>query len=315
MNVSWRRRVPIWALLSISSALAAAPPTGDLHLSYPFAPTGEPMPYRLYVPSGYDGKTPMPLVVVLHGSGMTEDTLFDQSGGQALKQLAEQRGYIVLAPRGYSAFGGYGDIYPVVVTHQTAKDGIAMAARRMAAAAAPKDPETSPPPPPGPRPPLANVAVPAEDGVDQPKGELSDTRSNELSEQDVLAVLDQVRQTYNIDPSRTYLMGNSMGGAGAAYLAVKYPQRWAAVSPSGGPVAAWSYPFERLRANTLPVLFVHGEYDEHANPHWSEVLASSGQAVGADTQVLVVKGAHHGDAWIKALPQIFDFFDQHRRQR
>jgi poly(3-hydroxybutyrate) depolymerase len=294
-------------------AWAAEAPKGDLHLSYLFTPTGQQMPYRLYVPSAYDGKTPMPLVVVLHGSGMLEDAIFDRDSGAVLKQLAEQRGYIILVPRGYGAFGGFGDIYPVVVTRETAKEGVAMTARRLAAAASGAQGSSPPRPPPGPRAPLADVAVPADDYVEQPKGELSDTLSNELSEQDVMAALDQVRQAYRIDASRIYLMGNSMGGGGAAYLAVKYPQVWAAVSPSGGPIAAWSYPFERLRAYKLPVLFVHGEFDEHASAHWAQVLASAGQAEGADTQALVVKGGHHGDAWVKALPQTFDFFSQHHR--
>jgi poly(3-hydroxybutyrate) depolymerase len=308
-----------WVGLAFSASFICAPvmaaeaPTGDLHLSYLFAPLGEQMPYRVYVPPEYNGKTAMPLVVILHGAGETEDGIFDRRGGAELKQLADKHGFILLAPRGYSANGGFGDIYPVVVTRQTALDGVEMG-KRAAAATASRAKDQPPPRPPGPRQPLPDVAVPAEDHVDQPKGELSDTRSNVLSEQDVIASIEQVRNAYKIDASRIYLMGNSMGGVGAAYLAVKYPQMWAAVSPSGGPVAAWSYPFERLRDNKLPLLFVHGEFDEHANPHWSAVLAADGKAEGADTELLIVKGGHHGDAWIMALPQIFDFFDHHTRQ-
>jgi poly(3-hydroxybutyrate) depolymerase len=306
-------------LLSGGPTMAAAAPTGDLRLSYHFAPTDETMGYRLYVPATYDGKTAMPLVVVLHGSGSTEDEVFDERSGPQLERLADQRGYIILAPRGYSAAGGFGDIYPVVVTRETAEAGERLAAKRLAAVA---DAEAAglpiPPIPPraGPRrpqPPLPDVAVPADDFVDQAKGALSDWKSNGLSEQEVMAALDQVRQTYRIDPARIYLMGNSMGGVGAAYLAVRYPDVWAAVAPAGGPVAAWSYPFGRLRAAKLPMLFVHGQYDEHANPHWAEVLASAGRAEGVDARALVVKGGHHGDAWIMALPEIFDFFDAHRR--
>jgi dienelactone hydrolase len=290
---------------------AAVPPTGDLHLSYHFAPTNETMGYRLYVPPSYDGSKSMPLVVVLHGSGTTEDRVLDGPGGAEIMRLAREHGDIVLVPRGYSAFGGFGDIYPVVVTRETAKEGEEMAAKRMAATkaggpAAPMGPR-------GPRPKLADVAVPADDFVEQAKGALSDWRTNQLSEQETYAALDQVRAAYKIDPSRIYLVGNSMGGVGAAYLAVKTPELWAAVAPGGGPVAAWTYPFGRLRAAKLPMLFVHGEYDEHANPHWSDVLASAARAEGVDARLLVVKGGHHGDAWIMALPEIFDFFDAHPR--
>ena len=44
-----------------------------------------------------------------------------------------------------------------------------------------------------------------------------------------------------------------MGGVGTLYLAVRYPEVWAAVAPAGGPIAAWSYPFERLRDFHVPV--------------------------------------------------------------
>jgi predicted peptidase len=65
------------------------------------------MPYRLYVPSKYDGKTAYPLIVALHGLGATEDSLFD-GYGQELAKLAERHGYIVAAPLGYRIDGAYG---------------------------------------------------------------------------------------------------------------------------------------------------------------------------------------------------------------
>ncbi len=54
---------------------------------------------------------------------------------------------------------------------------------------------------------------------------------NELSEKDVMNVLDIVRKDYNIDENRIYLMGHSMGGAGTLHLGVKYGSIWAALAP------------------------------------------------------------------------------------
>ncbi len=51
----------------------------------------------------------------------------------------------------------------------------------------------------------------------------------ELSEKDVMNVLALVRKEFKVDDRRIYLMGHSMGGAGALHLAVKYPDIWAAV--------------------------------------------------------------------------------------
>jgi len=44
----------------------------------------------------------------------------------------------------------------------------------------------------------------------------------ELSEKDVLHVFDLMWKEFNIDDHRTYLLGQSMGGAGALYLGTKY---------------------------------------------------------------------------------------------
>lgn len=53
----------------------------------------------------------------------------------------------------------------------------------------------------------------------------------ELSELDVMNVLDIVRKEFNVDPSRIYLFGHSMGGGGAYHLGMKYPEITPASSP------------------------------------------------------------------------------------
>jgi pimeloyl-ACP methyl ester carboxylesterase len=58
---------------------------------------------------------------------------------------------------------------------------------------------------------------------------------------DVLEVIDDVRQHFPSDPRLTYLTGHSMGGHGAWHLGVTYPDRFAAIGPSGGWPSFWSY--------------------------------------------------------------------------
>jgi poly(3-hydroxybutyrate) depolymerase len=81
--------------------------TGDFKRHYVLEGAGEIMPYRLYVPKTYTKARVYPLIVALHGLGGTEDSMFDGYGRQ-LTPLAEQRGYIVVAPLGYRVDGGYG---------------------------------------------------------------------------------------------------------------------------------------------------------------------------------------------------------------
>ncbi len=89
-------------------AQTATPPTGSQHLDYEFAPTGERMPLRYYVPTTWDGTTALPIMLMLHGAGANENSYMDRVEGQ-LMQLAEQHGYIVVSPLGHTPLGAYGN--------------------------------------------------------------------------------------------------------------------------------------------------------------------------------------------------------------
>jgi poly(3-hydroxybutyrate) depolymerase len=81
--------------------------TGGFERHYLLEPAGEIMPYRLYVPKSYDQSRPAPLVMALHGLGANEDSFMD-GYNRTVPALAEQRGYIVVAPLGFRVDGFYG---------------------------------------------------------------------------------------------------------------------------------------------------------------------------------------------------------------
>jgi predicted peptidase len=90
---------------------AQAPPTratGDQRRQYAFSPTGQQMPYRIYVPKTWDGKASLPIILMLHGAGANEGTYLDQADGLLMK-LAEQHRYIVVSPLGFTPLGAYGN--------------------------------------------------------------------------------------------------------------------------------------------------------------------------------------------------------------
>ena len=68
-----------------SAQTPAARATGDQHRQYVFAPTGQSMPYRVYVPTTWDGKAPLPIILMLHGAGANESTYLDQADGLLMK--------------------------------------------------------------------------------------------------------------------------------------------------------------------------------------------------------------------------------------
>src|SRR5205823_3123731 len=76
---------------------------GDMHRAYRSNVDKSLQPYRLFIPSTYDGKKAFPLVVALHGMGGDENSMFDayqKDGANVVKAEAEKRGYIVVAPKG-----------------------------------------------------------------------------------------------------------------------------------------------------------------------------------------------------------------------
>jgi poly(3-hydroxybutyrate) depolymerase len=93
------------ALAQTSTLPASATHERIQELSYHFEEAGRDIDYALYVPSTYDEATPTPLLLLLHGLGSTPSRVIRYEG---LTDLAEERGYIVVAPMGYNTRGWYG---------------------------------------------------------------------------------------------------------------------------------------------------------------------------------------------------------------
>jgi predicted esterase len=76
---------------------------GDLHKAYLSKVDNTLQPYRVFVPANYDGSKNDPLVIALHGMGGDENSIFEAyppNGPSVVKAQAEQRGYLVVCPKG-----------------------------------------------------------------------------------------------------------------------------------------------------------------------------------------------------------------------
>src|ERR1700722_3138380 len=255
---------------------------GDQKRTYKFPGTDEMIPYHLYVPAKWTASSKLPLVVILHGGASSEDAPF-QRGDNALAKVAEQRGYIVASVVGYRRNAGWNCPFPMVELPRQPRP----APDPNAAPAAPRPAAAAPPPPPT-------------------------AQDKERSEQDVLNVTDLVAKEYNVDRSRIYLMGNSIGGTAVWYLGEKYPQRWAAISPSDGPIAVDGYPFDNLKK--VPVLVVHGDMDTTSSYDASLKDVDAAKQHGVTVEFLPVKGGDHLNSFAEVLPQTFDFFDKYTKK-
>jgi poly(3-hydroxybutyrate) depolymerase len=196
--------------------------------------------------------------------------------GNAL-DLAEDGGYILVGPMGYNPQGWFGS--PVIVMNGGPGKGKGPGAGKGG-------------PPPTPEPP--NLA--------------------ELSEKDVMNVLAIVRKEFNVDDKRTYLMGHSMGGAGALFLGPKYVDQWAAVA-SMAPAAFLMQP-ESLAPvkDRMPLLLAHGDADTvvpiDVGRRWAKTATDLKMK---DFKYMELPGADHGTVITQSMPEIFKFFKERTR--
>ncbi|HUR60722.1 MAG TPA: hypothetical protein VM029_23580, partial [Opitutaceae bacterium] len=79
---------------------------GDRERHYHLKEADEILPYRVYVPSTWDGKSTLPLVFVLHGNTRDHNYYHDRDGG-IIPKTAEKHGFMLVAPLGYAPNAGY----------------------------------------------------------------------------------------------------------------------------------------------------------------------------------------------------------------
>jgi predicted peptidase len=241
---------------------------GDLHRKYHFSAANADMPYRLYVPTTWDGKSRLPMVVMLHGAGSDENWYVDANERQLIR-LAEQHGYILVSPLGYTRMGAYGTPLRLPAVFGNPE----IAAKQRAAVNAEQE------------------------------------QTLELSEKDVINVLEIVLREYPVDRSSMFLTGHSMGSGGTWYLGAKYAQYWAAIAPMSGPfVDEANYPWDNIRK--MPVFMTEGT---GATPSLvgSKAMLAWMKERGFKIEYMEVN-ADHGGMIPLVLPSIFKFFDRCR---
>ena len=189
-----------------------------------------------------------------------------------LPRILEQYGYVFVAPMGYRVDGWYG---------------------------APLDI-------PGDRPRSSGEAPPP---ITQSPDEMRHYRN--LSEQDVMNVLDIVRSEYNIDAERTYLMGHSMGGMGTYVLGQKYADTWAAIAPMSGTLGDVEYELDRLL--DVAVMLSAGS-TETAAAAAARAQIEEMNGMGIMTGLWIEPGGTHSSMIGPTVPKVLEFFaDKVRR--
>jgi predicted peptidase len=131
---------------------------------------------------------------------------------------------------------------------------------------------------------------------------------------DLLALLDEVIERYNVDEDRVYVTGLSMGGYGAWALLVAAPQRFAAAVPiCGGGNAAIARYSRGLRE--VPVWAFHGDADEGVPLQESvDMVETIQDAGGTRIELTIYPGVDH-DSWTQTYdnPAVWEWLWSQRR--
>lgn len=122
-----------WIVAAVSCSLVSPSVFGedaitgprDLTLCYQSPIDDTDQPYRLYLPSAYDGKKRLPLFIALHGTGGDQNKYFGHPtyGDGIYKKEAEARGIAVVCPhgRGTTEYRGIGENDVLVVVEEVCR--------------------------------------------------------------------------------------------------------------------------------------------------------------------------------------------------
>ncbi len=119
------------------------------------------------------------------------------------------------------------------------------------------------------------------------------------------ALLDGIIANYNIDTSRVYLTGSSMGGFGTWAWAMERPERFAALAPICG--AGNTAKARRIR--DIPVWIFHGAKDNVVPVKASEEMARALKELGNNAKLTIYPDIGHV-SWTLAYedPELYRWF-------
>lgn len=126
------------------------------------------------------------------------------------------------------------------------------------------------------------------------------------------ALLDEVLATRRIDEERVYVTGLSTGAVASLKLAIRHPDRFAAIAA----VTAHRIPENLCAIKAIPVRLFHNAGDGRVPVKKARDLLKAIEACGGDVQLTLHPEQGH-DAWTRTYEtsELYEWFLKHRRPR
>lgn len=124
-------------------------------------------------------------------------------------------------------------------------------------------------------------------------------------------ILAETTTRWNIDPSRIYLTGMSMGGFGTFQIACETPETFAAIVP----VAGGGDPSRAERLKSVPTWAFHGDLDDVvAYECSSNMIEAMQKSDCCEAKLTTLQGAGHGIMQpVYSRPDLYQWLLKHRK--
>jgi len=127
-------------------------------------------------------------------------------------------------------------------------------------------------------------------------------------------LISKILNSHNIDNSRVYLTGLSMGGWGTWRLSIEHPELFAAIAPVCPPVDDFIFAnIEKIK--DIPIWAFHGKKDSVVPVEITQNMIEALQKVGASPKVTIYPKAGH-NAWSDTYsnPEFYSWLFSHIKQ-
>jgi predicted peptidase len=128
--------------------------------------------------------------------------------------------------------------------------------------------------------------------------------------EELIQLLDHVEQNLNIDPTRVYITGLSMGGYGTWRMVATYPERFAAALP----ICGGGEPESMARfARRVPIWTFHGAKDAVVPLSETERMVRAVRRARGDVKLTVYADVEH-NSWAQTYdnPKVYEWLLSHR---